>query len=548
MRNIAIAAVLGFTAVLAACSDDTTANQGISSTLAGPVMAKSTSVACTNAQSQLVEDNAAAIFSDGAVLDSVEALWRKVKQDCSTSNSTRMSSAQDAFMEYVRYGLLLYRDNTGIIATDRSAALVAHWDIAFPFVSYPAPGLASNVLTVGSARVVSRSEMAANSVEFGIPGRAALKTAPQNTGGDPRGHLFVIYPETSDCLPNQSALEESSDCFNFKSFPKSSPNYNPGMTVGICYEDDFIAPGMGHDDGVKATVEPTFLYPSLAFCHDSAGVNSVRYGSNSILGRVTRLASKLFGTKRAYATHGGLGTIAPGFSTFGPVERNLFKATFSPLSVGATPAVGALTGGDKGYWTKVFSTSPGSITVEASSGNLIQQPVVLDQGGGACGSSCGGLDLHGQIQTDDASRAVSGGQYRVTWQSVQNQPSPKAAPIVLRSKDSLEIARVSYSKENGVAKIRYNGKVVDSVTWVVGQAQEFSILVDFTTKKTTLSITSNPFGIALTRTLPAEAFVKNPGNAVATNLSRIQAEFTNIDSGIVGWDNIFIEKLPDSGN
>ena len=540
MRNIAIAAVLGFTAVLAACSDDTTADQGISSTVAGPTMAKSTSVACTNAQSQLVEDNAAAIFSDGAVLDSVEALWRKVKQDCSTSNSTRMSSAQDAFMEYVRYGILLYKAGSGISATNPSAALADHWDIAFPFVSYPAPNLPDSVLIYGAARVVSRSEMAADPVEFGIPGEAALKTAPQGSNGDPRGHLFVIYPERDDCLPHQSALTESSDCYNFKSFPVSSPSYNPRMKIGICYEDNFIAKGMGHDDGIKTTIEPTIEYPSAAFCHDSTNTE-IRYGVRGIFDRVNRLASRLFGTKRAYATHGGLGTIAPGFSTFGPVERNLFRATFTTVSLGATPDSGALPSPDKGFWTKVFSTSPGSITVQASSGDLGSKPVVLDQGGGACGKTCGGLDLWGQIATADASLAITGGKASVSWESVQNQPSPKGAPFVLRAKDGKEIARVSYSKENGGARIRYNGKVVQGATWVPGETQRFTLIVDFTTKKTTLTITSNPFGIATDLSPAAELFV-NPN---AADLSRIQAEFTGIDSGLVGWDNIYIEKLPD---
>ena len=161
MRNVAIATALLFAAVVAACSDDTTPDRGISSTVAGPMMAKSTSVVCTAAQSQAVEASAATIFSAGAVLDSVQVLWRKVKQDCSTSNTTRMERAQDALMEYVRYGLLLYKGGTGISPTDRSGALVGHWALAFPFVNYLAPALPSDVLDNGAARVVSRSEMAA---------------------------------------------------------------------------------------------------------------------------------------------------------------------------------------------------------------------------------------------------------------------------------------------------------------------------------------------------------------------------------------------------
>ena len=277
MRNFAAAAVLGCTVALAACSD-TAVDRSVSPDGAEPLMAKSTSVVCTTAQSQLVEANAATIFEAGAVLDSVDALWRKVKQDCSTSNTTRMDRAKDALMEYIRYGILLYRDNDGgIIATDRSAALVYHWGLAFPFVGYAAPVVPTDVLDIGAARVVSRSEMAADSVEFGIPGKAAMKTAPQSSSGDPRGHLFVIFPVSTDCLPHQSALTESNDCYNFKSFPTSSPSYNPRMKVGICYDETYDAPGLGHDDGTNTTVEPVlFTYPDPTFCHSTD--NSIRYG------------------------------------------------------------------------------------------------------------------------------------------------------------------------------------------------------------------------------------------------------------------------------
>ena len=540
MRNRVIVTALGLAVLAVGCVDDSTEDRGISSTVAGPAMAKATGVVCTNAQSQLVESDAAAIFSAGAVLDSVETLWRKVEQNCSATNAGRMSIAQDALMEYIRYGILLYRDGSGITASDRSAALVAHWAKAFPFVNYAAPDVPTDLLAVGAARVVSRSEMAAAPVEFGIPGKAAMKTAVQSTSGDPRGHLFVIFPVSTDCLPHQSALTESNDCYNFKSFPTSSPSYNPRMTVGICYDESYDAPGLGHDDGTNTTIEPTFVYPNETFCHSTD--NNIRYGVRGFFDKVTRVASGFFGTKRAYATHGGLGGLAPGFSTFGPVERNLFKATFATVSLGATPAVGALPSPDKGYWTSVFSTSPGSITVQSASGNLIAKPVVLNQGGGACVNNCGGLELFGQIATSDTSRKISGGKISVSWESVQNQPAPKGAPFVLRAKDGKEIARVSYSKENGGTRIRYNGKVVQNASWVVGQAQRFTLIVDFATKKTTLTITSNPFGVATNLTPAAESFV----NSGAADLSRIQAEFSGIDSGIVGWDNIIIEKLPDT--
>jgi hypothetical protein len=394
--------------------------------------------------------------------------------------------------------------------------------------------------------VISQAELAASdSIEFGLPQLAAMLVKEQVTGGDFRSHLFVIYPETGNCV-NQTALSQSATCFHFASFPTASPTFNPRLKVGICYEpttENFVAPALGHFDGTTTTIIQPIQYPTIAsnFCHDA---NSTRYG---LFGRALQLASKILGVKNAYAGHGGLGTIPPGISPFVPVDRNLFTATFTSLSAGTTPVVGALPGSDRGYWTKVFSTSPGSIFVQASLADMTSKPVVLDQGGGNCGGSCGGLDLWGQIETADASSAVSTGQYLITWTAVQTQPAPKGAPFVARSKDSLEIARVSYSKENTGNRLRYNGDLLPlaTATWVRDRAQTFSLLVDFTTKQTTLTITNDPFGIPSTVTFGPKAFVKT-GGVTPSNLSRFQAEFSGIDSGVIGWDNIVIERLTDS--
>ena len=497
------------------------------------MMAKSVGVACTTAQAQLVEDHQDAIFAAGATLNGAEALWRDVKQLCSTSNANRMSAAQDAFMLYIRYTVLQYRDNpAGIIGGDKSAPIVAHWDLAFPYVNYAQPGLLPNTLTVGAARVITRSEMAADSVEFGIPSVAAMQTQPQVSGGDPRGHLFVIFPETGTCNP-QTALTESNACFNFKAFPSAVPGaFNPRVKVGICAELNFVAPGFAHytGTGTNTTIEPTIQYPGHAFCDGQEPER--RYG---IFGRVTRLASKVFGVKRAYAAHGGLGTLAPGFSTFVPVERNVFMARFGNVTLGSAPDSGEIAPPDRGYWTRVFSTPPGSIAVQASLGDLNTQPVVLNQGGGACANNCGGLDLWGQIETADNSRAVAG-RVSVSWHSVQDHAAPKEAPFILRSSTGAEIARVAYVKAQGGTRIKFNNQVV--ADWVKGQYQSFSIILDFVAGTATLTVKNSAGSVVHSST-------QNIRNN-ATDFSQINAEFTNIDSGVVGWDNIVVERLPDS--
>ena len=536
MRNIAVAAVLGFSAVLAACSDTPADNKGISTDISGPMMGKKTNTgACSSTQAALVEADQAVLFA-GATLNDAQALWRNVKQDCSTTNTARMATAQDALMEYIRFTILVYRDNpSAILPTDNSAAIVGHWNLAFPYVGYLAPGVPSDMLEVGAARVISRSQMAADSVEFGIPAVAAMRSLPQVTGGDPRGHLFVIFPvTTANCNP-QSALAESTACFNFKAFPSAPAGFNPRIRVGICYSGGFDAPGLAHYNGSSTTIEPTITYPSSTFCHNA---NAPRYGSTGFFGRVSRLASTIFGVKRAYAAHGGLGTLAPGFSTFVPVERNLFTATFGTLDAGDTPAEGELPAPDRGFWTEVFSTSPGSIFVRDSLGNLNTKPVVLNQGGGACNNNCGGLSLIGQIKTADASGAISGGSYYISWTSVQNHASPKNAPFVIRGSDSAEIARVAYARQQGGNKILYNGSAVKDAGWTKGQAQTFILIIDFVNGTTTLTVKNSAGDVVATAT---DNFVED-----ATDLSQIAAEFSEIDSGIVGWDNVIIERLPDS--
>ena len=534
MRHTAAAVVLALSVVLAACSD-TPADKGISPDIAGPMMAKKGGgTACSSTQAALVEADQDVLFA-GATLNTARALWRNVKQDCSTSNATRMASAQDALMEYIRFTIVLYRDNPSeILPDDNSAAIAGHWNLAFPYVDYVAPGLPNNVLDLGAARVVSRTELVdADSVEFGIPSVAAMQIEEQVSGGDPRGHLFVIYPEPGNCNP-QTALAESPDCFNFKAFPSALPGaFNPRVKVGICAEVSFVAPGFAHYSGTgTTTIEPPIDYPGHAFCDGEEPVR--RYG---VFGRVTRLASKIFGVKRAYAAHGGLGTLAPGFSTFVPVERNLFKATFTHDALGFAPDSGEIHPPDRGYWLKVFSTSPGSIEVQPSLGDLNTQPVVLNQGGGACQNNCGGLDLWGQIETADNSRAIAG-RVLVSWTSVQDHAAPKEAPFVLRSSADVEIARVAYVKAQGGTRIKFNNQVVPGADWVKGQRQSFSILLNFVTGDATLTVRNSAGTVVATVT-------QNIRNG-ATDLSQVNAEFSNIDSGIVGWDNIIVERLPDS--
>src|SRR6185503_10752223 len=256
MRNSFIAVAIVSLSVLAACSDEpiqkaTLPDVDIS-------FAKNTSSACTSGYSQTVKDAQVATFAAGATLDSIQALWKKVDADCSLSNSTKLARAKEALIEYVRYTIIVFRDNSGdIIPSNKSLAITEHWNLVFPYVTYAAPTLPSSFnLATASARVLTNGELDAavgDSIEFGIPSKAGMLFKKQSTSGDVRGHLFVIYPVSGDCLPDNAVLSESASCYEFASFPTASPGFDPDPKVGICYDhvndDDFITPALAHYHG-----------------------------------------------------------------------------------------------------------------------------------------------------------------------------------------------------------------------------------------------------------------------------------------------------------
>ena len=129
MRNLTIAAIV-LSGVLAACSD-APVDRATSPDLGAPSMARSSGIACSNTYSQTIKQAQASIFAAGTVLDSVQTLWNKVESDCFATNATKLARAQDAFMEYVRYTILVYANSpASIIPTDKSKAITDHWDSA----------------------------------------------------------------------------------------------------------------------------------------------------------------------------------------------------------------------------------------------------------------------------------------------------------------------------------------------------------------------------------------------------------------------------------
>jgi hypothetical protein len=535
MRNIALAGLVALAVSAAACSDnkrpEVTAPELQPRFVTAPEPTPCQASIATN-----VERDQIRTFN-GSALTTIQQKWQLVKDNCDPADAAKLAAAREYFMEYVRFTIVTWDSNlSGINGPgDRNAkasSITSHWNLAFNYVGYASPALASQSLVDGAAKVITVADLAAspNYVEFGIPQKAEMKV-PQQTGASNRGHLFVIYPTI---CPVNNIFGQSADCYEFASFPRETP-FNPPLTIGICTPENlgFDVPKLGHYENGELVILQTLQYPSPTFC-DTPTTSVPRYGATRFLYKFNQLASSFFGVKRAYASHGGLGDDNIGFlSPFVPVETRMFKATFTGNAVGTSPTVGALPDPDKGYWTKVLAQPPGSILVQNSLADISSKPVVLNQAGGNCNANCGGLDLWGQLKTaDGTTNMVSSGKYSIAWTSVQTQPSPKNAPIVIRTSGGSEIARLAYSRETSFNRLRYNGAIVGA--WTRNVAQNFRIELDFGQARTSKLYINN----TLVATVPL--------GSGATDLSKIQAEFSGIDSGIVGWDNITIDRLPDN--
>jgi hypothetical protein len=480
-------------------------------------------------------------------LDEAKTRWGRVTAACGTDGS----GARDLMLEYVRFTILAEL-NGRVLPADHEQAIVDHWDLVFPYVGYGPPDLDRVVLTdAGAARVILETEGSTSNNPpaapeiadaFGIPRKAAMTFYKQWSTGDQRGHLFTIAPLPQQCLSTN--LAQDGDCYEFSSFPSVTTStagaFDPRVKLGICYEGGARLPALGHGVNNQTEVPESTAgsYPSSAFCHNTEPLP--QFGG--IFGPFRNLAyraSSLLSVRKAYAAHGGLGGLSDDLSPFGVVDLQVFVATFDGLAPGTTPTVGPPSGPEVGSWIRAFADPPGSILVQSSVGDLLTNPVVLSQGGGAC-ALCGGLDLWGQLNSSAPGVYATNGVYKVTWESLQSGPSLKKAPFVLRSSPSTgnpagdTIAIVEYSQQSGTNYLKFNGQTLD-VRWVRNEKLKFEITVDLDEDLVSLKINdSDALPTAFTQDIPFNA----------PNFATVRAEFSGIDSGTMVWDNIIVVRLP----
>lgn len=534
--GISLAAALALT--LGACADEKPAP-----TAASDVVALFTTAdACTSTLNKQIQSEQNAMFTS-STLKTARTLWAPVVTNCSSNRA----SAQQSMLAYVSWTIGAYKAglvvppkaSTGLTAADE---MVAHWNDVFLYVGLPAPSLTTVVLTDQGAVGVIGPE--GGDLITGLK-TAALRIAA-NSAADGGSHLFSITPNPPNCL-TATVLAQDGPCFGVSDNPTTS--FSPLATVTIC-EHVPVGQALGYrqlahqpdPSTTKVTVPASNPFVSVGLCPDGDfGLGPQRHGLLYAVGRFAARIGDFVSPPPVYAVHSGLTGKTGTMSPFGGVFGLAFGSRFNGNPIGQPP-VSPLTSPDLGTWTAT-ATPPGSILVQPSLGDLTDTVVVLNQAGGNCGAACGGLTLTGKVGVALDQLAP----YLVSWQSVQSKPSDKGAPFVLRSADSLVIAVLSYVTVPAGNFLSYNGTLLDGtnstvrVPWVTNKSQRIQICVSPSSHRTGLLVDGQP----IVKNAP---FVTSTAGQVAY----VAAEFSGIDSGIMGWDNISIlrqsDEISDAGS
>jgi hypothetical protein len=523
-------------AALAACSDRESAAP--TAPEFGLRFSAASTEPCGSKPGKVVTDQQALLYS-GSTLSQAQDLWTLVVRDCKGN----LPAAIEEMMSYVQFTI---NQSIAYGGTANNVNTVSHWNAAFQYVGQAAPNFLSSVLSNGGgAAVVVNPDVGQSTEVSTLDLTAAITIYHQLATGDQRTHLIGIapYPGTGPCITGTN-LTQRGPCFEFSAAPTVNPKWDPESLFGVCQPDvgpgsTGFAPALGHQPTPAGAAEIITRVTYPHFCADLAFENtgSWRGGFNGIVTRLAYLTRKALSPAKAYAAHTGIGGTGGGISPYAAVERRILWATFGATPVNTAPTA---TTPEIGTFSNIFAQAPGSILVQNAIGDplsgLTAKPVVLSQAGGNCGTACGGLELAGSVTTAN-NLLASTGIYWVEFDALEDGPTVKMAPIVVRATGNgnalgAEIARITLKSVSSVKQIYFNNTLT-SIPWAQHVSQHFKIVVDFTTnpKSTQLYIDGVPAGNA---------------TFTAGNIGRIAAEFTGIDSGVIGWDNISIERQPDN--
>lgn len=517
-----------------ACADAPEPN--LTSPASPPAPRFTVSAPCDLVTRDRVRSEIGALFKDSEApnfdLNHANQRWARVEAAC--SNLSSLPNAADSMMAYVKFTIEVFKAGRVL---QPAASLVGHWNSTFAYVGYDPPNLGANVLGAeGAVGVVPAGNLPAVGQEIRAANAALTMFTQDANGGDRRAHLFAIAPLPNNCL-GATNLARTGPCFEFSSFPKANPKFSPAVKVGVCQpvEEGAAlagrAPALGHLSGTTLEVPEQAAYPT--FCSFTASpppAISWNSGVSGVARRVAWFATKLLGPEPLYAVHGGLGGLGDDLSPFGGVDLMVFEASLGDVTPGATPG-----SPNAGTWFSQI-TKPGKIYTQLGLGNYREKIIVINQGGGNCGPKCGGILLQANL-SDQGTAGATSGRYDVSWVSVQDKPVVKAAPFILRGAGG-EIAKLEYRTNSGRRELYYNDRLVGN--WIRQVPQRFVIRVDFASTPRTTSLW---FG-ALDATPNFAQPVPFLNNA-ATSLSQFAADFRGTDSGVMGWAEIAVQRIPD---
>lgn len=517
MRTVRSAA-LGVAGLVAlACADTSSSvptDPGLDVRFAKPVAA-----GCDAGVSRTAEGEVKAMLS-GANLTQAQANWNAVKSACSSTNA---DAANSQLMTYVRHLRAQYPANVAQPKQGtKEASFLSHFNTVFFYVGYDSPDLLPGSLDNGILAVIPAT---GGIREYQRAHLGAFSLPEQSSTGDQRGHLFAMFAGGTGCLSVDN-LTQVANCVELKSFPNVSPRFDPAIKVGICVPDGLSATGLvlGHETPLGTEVAGEIAYPQN--CHVSIAVASNAGFFQNLSNRLASLWTNTVGVRTAYATDKGLGGIGSILSPWGGLKALIFAATFDGDVVGQPPVKD---NGDFDF--EYHATPPGSIVVRDTLGNMGGKLVVLSQGGGAC-ANCGGLELRAKFFSASGQPADDG-VYEINWTSVQASPSVKGAPFVVSDGAGNPVASLTYATVSSRNVVLYNG--VEVGTWVRNVSQNFQFIVNLnvTPGTTTLYINGTPAGS------------KNFLTGSAKNIASFAADFDGIDSGVMGLDNIGVQRMSD---
>jgi hypothetical protein len=406
-----------------------------------------------------VSDGQLALYS-GATLTQAQDLWAPVVRDCKQN----LATAQEEMMLYVKFTI----DNAAInggLSTATAGGTVGHWNSVFEYVGYARPNADSAVFSIqGGAEVVPNPVDSEEVRTLGSYAAITIYHQPEPWAT----RLITIAPLGSATCITGTNLIQRSNCFDISANPRIT-SWGTGPLLGVCHvEHDVLSSlgsannALGHQpspSGQAEILNPISTYPT--FCGDPDPVLTLHQdwwndGLKTIATRLAQSTVRALSPQSAYASHTGIGGGAlicdPDFGCLSPVavvDRRIFFATFTSDAVNQFPGTP-----ERGSWESSIRP-PGSVLVQSSLGTINSNLVVLSQAGGNCDKKCSGLELRG-VAASANGQTASTGVYDISWDYVEDSPSIKFAPIVIRSTTGKEIARLTLSTKSSSNDITFS--------------------------------------------------------------------------------------------